>query len=168
MPRVTEGSSFGYGYAGRSLTFYYEFEITNRGLIPVEVVGVGRPGPGLEPVPYPPEFAGEPYEAVNEFGSLAPGEEMRVAVAYEVTDCDAVPDESWPVPVEIARPWGVYTVWIELPLQSHSDFNLPPDRTHATGAVSWQHDVEWQRSLADAACYYHAGGEPWDWPEGGD
>jgi hypothetical protein len=160
--RLAFGSQWSYGDGRETGTMYHSFMVVNEGGTPVEIVGVGRPGPGLEPVVFPTGVEDE----VNRLGVLEPGQELRLGVAYRVTDCDAVPDEPWPVPVRIDRWWGTQTVWIELPTQSRTRFQLPPDRVD-NGAVWWDEGVAWQRVLADAHCYYAAGGQPWapDEPE---
>jgi hypothetical protein len=68
------------------------------------------------------------------------------------------------VPVRVARPWGTQTVWVELRPQSRRDSQLPPDRIQ-DGGVSWDDNVEWQRTPDDLTCYYTAGGQPWDFDQ---
>lgn len=163
VAHLGHGHESGYG-DGRDIgVIHYDFQVVNEGRFPIEIVDVGRPGPGLEQVPFPSQIGGHPMEVVST-ARLGPGEEVSIGVAYRVTDCDAVPDDPWPVPVRVDRWWGTQNVWIELPTQSREDFQLPPDRTH-NGAVSWDRDVEWQRNLADAHCYYAEGGEPWSFDD---
>jgi hypothetical protein len=159
VAHLAHGHASGYG-DGRDIgVIHYDFEVVNEGRFPIEIVDVGRSGPGLEQVPFPSEIRGHPTEAVGA-ARLGPGQKVFLGVAYQVTDCHAVPDEPWPVPVRIDRWWGTQTVWIELPTQSRTRFQLPPDRVD-NGAAWWDRDVEWQRVLADAHCYYAAGGQPW-------
>lgn len=167
VPRLAHDGSGGYGFdPDEPALIHYEFEVVNEGRFLLDIVGVGRAGPGLEPVAYPSALAGAPTDAVSA-GRLEPGGKLLLGVAYRVTDCDAVPDGPWPVPVRVARPWGAQTVWIGLPTQSGRDFDLPPDRIQE-GSQSWDEQVEWQRNLADAACYYAAGGEAWESGQLGD
>src|SRR5690625_3704064 len=84
VPRVDTGNAGGYGYLEDTGIIFYKFTVTNHGSTPAEVIGLGRPGPGLQPVPLPDEVV---EESTNEFGSLEPGEQMWVAVAYRITDC---------------------------------------------------------------------------------
>jgi hypothetical protein len=163
VPRLSHNGAGGYGDGRETGVMHYDFRMVNEGWFPVEIVGVGRDGPGLEQVAYPSEIGGYPTDAVSA-GRLDPGEALYLGVAYRVADCEAVPDQPWPVPVRVSRWWGTQTVWIELPTQSQRDFELPPDEHHGD-AVSWNDSVEWQRNLADATCYYAAGGQPWDFDE---
>jgi hypothetical protein len=155
VPQVAHGSGSGYGYDEDTWVMYYAFELVNDGGFPVEVLSVGRDGPGLARAEMPP------VERTVPGGRLGPGETMWVGVAYEVTDCAAVPAGHWPVPVRIARPWGTYTAWVELPSLDRASFGLPP----AAGAAPHARQLaqtRWQRLLADAVCHYRAGGAPWD------
>ncbi len=167
VAHLAHGHASGYG-DGRDIgVIHYDFGVVNEGRFPIEIVDVGRSGPGLAQVPFPSEIGGYPTEAVTA-ARLGPGEEAFLGVAYRVTDCDAVPDEPWPVPVQVDRWWGTQTVWLELDLpRSREDFQLPPDRVD-NGAVWWDEGVEWQRVLADAHCYYAAGGQPWSVDERGE
>jgi hypothetical protein len=165
VAHLAHGHAGGYG-DGRDIgVIHYDFEVVNDGQFAIEILDVGRSGPGLEQVPFPSEIGGH-YTEVVSTARLRPGEKVFLGVAYRVTDCDAVPDEPWPVPVRVDRWWGTQTVWIVLPTQSREGFQLPPDRTH-NGAVSWDWDVEWQRNLADAHCYYADGGQPWSFDDPG-
>ncbi|HSI92315.1 MAG TPA: hypothetical protein VK925_02395 [Jiangellaceae bacterium] len=144
VPRLANAGGWGYGYDEDTWLVHQEFGVRNDGSFPVDIIDVGRDGPGLAlaDVSYPLR--------------VEPGESASVEARYEVTDCAAVPREPWPVPVRMARPWGTHTLWIELPRQSPMDFDLPP--THSSGdAVTWADDVEWQRNLADAVCYHRYG-----------
>lgn len=163
VPRVADpshgGGSYTYGYYSDDWIVYHTFEIRNTGAVPYEVTGVGRPGPGLELVDFPVEVGRQPTGEVNDLRRLEPGERMSLGVAYQVTDCAAVPDAPWPVPVNIARPWGTHTAWVELPTQSGEDFDLPPTY-ESDGAVSYAYDVEWQRNMADTVCFHRDGVVP--------
>jgi hypothetical protein len=150
IPRLSATGTAGYGYEHDTPSMHYEFEIRNSGWAAVEVVGVGRDGPGLD--------------LVSSSGAgtrIGGGEHASLGLRYDVTDCAAVPAEPWPVPVRIARPWGTYTAWIEVEPQSPEDFDLPPARA-STDRPSWEGTVEWQRNLADAVCYHHEGVLPGD------
>lgn len=105
---------------------------------PVEVRDLGRGGPGLE--------------LIDSIGStsdiLAPGEAMTVTLVYRITDCDEVPRESWPVPVEVARWWGIQTVDVHPPEQVSLD--APDGERSFSGRDPYA--VGWQRYLAELAC----------------
>jgi hypothetical protein len=162
IPRIADpllgGGSYAYGYHGDDWVVYHTFEVRNAGAVPFEITGVGRSGRGLELIDFPVEIGGHPAGEVNELGRLGPGERMELGVAYQVTDCAAVPDEPWPVPVNIGRPWGTYTAWIGLPSQSFADFDLLAE--DGDDAVWYASDVEWQRSMADTVCYHRDGVVP--------
>lgn len=102
-PRVSDTGSSMVGFDHDAGVMHYVFGIVNEGRFPVEVVSVGRAGPGLAPAE-PPVW--ENWESLVTGGWLGPGDIVQVGVAYEVTDCQAVPDGPWPVPVRMARPWG--------------------------------------------------------------
>lgn len=153
------GGAYSYGYHDETWTMHHTFEIRNAGAVSFKITGVGRSGPGLVPVDFPVEVAQQLEGEVNELGRLAPGERTILGVAYQVTDCAAVPDEPWPVPVHIARPWGTHSAWVELPPQSHEDFGLPP-AYESGAAVASAFDIEWQRNMADAVCYHRDGAVP--------
>lgn len=156
VAHLGHGQASGYGDGRDTGVIHYYVQVVNEGRFPIEIVDFGRSGPGLEQVPHPPD----PLDIVSA-ARLEPGEEVLLGIAYRVTDCDAVPDEPWPVPVRIDRWWGTQTVWIEPELpRSRRTFQLPPDSVD-NGAARWDEDVEWQRVLADAHCYYTAGGQPW-------
>jgi hypothetical protein len=73
--------------------------ITNFGLAPVTLAGIGRDGPGLH--------------LTRVEGRLpvrvAPTASARLTLYYRITDCAETPVGSWPVAVRIAQPWGTRT-----------------------------------------------------------
>ena len=159
VPRLSDGDASAYGY-NDSWVMYYEFEVVNDGITAVEIVDVGRSGPGLDLVDHPIGVDGSPSGVAQLPVRVAAGDHVWLGVAYEVTDCDAVPSEPWPVPVTVSRPWGTHTTWLSLPEQSRLDYHLP---TAGAGDEGEYRDeaVEWQRALAEAVCHYREGGEPW-------
>lgn len=144
MPRLVPAGGAGYGYGGESGAWVmdYQFDIRNDGWFPVEIVDVGRNGPGLDLV-----------GTLGVGNRIGAGRSANVGVSYDVTDCAAVPAEAWPVPVRVARPWGSHTVWMELEPQFPEDFDLPLSDASTDELSSWEATVEWQRNLADAICY---------------
>ena len=107
----------------------------------MRVLGIGRDGPGLV------------LESVDGALPLTLGhnEGVGVMLHYRVTDCAAVPTGSWPVPVRVERPWGTYTVYIDMPTQPAGDIIDNP----AIIPDGDRQAVPWQRNLAAQACVYH-------------
>lgn len=136
-PRFAPGGGSEYG--ADSGTFFYRFSVRNDGLIPMTIVDAGRGGPGLELTSVDGALP----------VTLSRGAETEIKLSYRVTDCTAVSEEAWPVPLTVDRPWGGQTVHLPLPTQLQSEWrggDLPP-----LGVVR-RGPVEWQRSLADLAC----------------
>jgi hypothetical protein len=116
----------------------YEIHVTNRGWIPIEVVGLGRSGPGFELVDVRATLP----------TTLAPGESMDAVLLYRVNDCAAVPADAWPVPVQVRRSWGTVTAYVDVPTQVSPA--APAGMRQFTGRDPYA--VEWQRRAADLAC----------------
>src|SRR5690606_9122870 len=137
VPRVSWSDSLGWGSSASPDQVSHEVVVENKGWTPVEVLGMGRSGAGLELLEVRGTFP----------TTLEAGQIMRVEVVYRVTDCAAVTADPWPVPVRVQRPWGVHTSYVQLPHQTSWD---------APGAYSYTgrdpYAVEWQRWLADRAC----------------
>jgi len=116
----------------------YEIHVANRGWTPIDVVGLGRSGPGFELV--------EVHATLPT--TLAPGEAMDAVLLYRVNDCAAVPADAWPVPVQVKRTWGTVTVYLEIP----PDISplAPAGIRQYTGRDPYA--VEWQRIVTDLAC----------------
>ena len=115
----------------------YAAVLRNDGWGPVEVLGAGRDGPGLDLV----EVRGA-FPTV-----LGPDDQLEVVVAYRVTDCAAVTADPWPLTVRVGRFWGEYTVQVELP---YLTVGAPSGLRYYEGRDPYA--VEWQRALADGAC----------------
>ena len=112
IPRIGPGSAWMTGVDAEQRTFYLGFEIVNNGSFTIEVTGAGGTVPGAERAPVPDEFESGDGPRGDEFGSLAPGGRMWIAVAYRVTDCAAIVQAApGLVPIQVARPWGTYTHW---------------------------------------------------------
>jgi hypothetical protein len=109
----------------------------NNGWAAVRVLGAGRGGPGLELV----EVAGFAPQ------TLPPGGELGFELRYRVTDCAAVPEQPWPVPVVVGRPWGAQTIHLHLPPLTGDD---APTEYSYSGRDPYA--VEWQRYFAEKAC----------------
>jgi hypothetical protein len=130
VPRLIWSPTAGYGYeshvAGRLITT--DVVVHNAGWTPVTLTGAGRSGPGLELVEV---VGGFPVE-------LGRAAEVTLVLTYRVTDCAAVTDRPWPVPVHVDRPWGTYTAGIAVP-----PITRDPDTRQ----------YEWQYALADQVCH---------------
>lgn len=78
--------------------------------------------------------------------TAAPTESVNLTIYYEITECRSVTAAVQPIPLRIARPFGVQTI----------DIELPPLRPETGGwMVSVPEDpdaVQWQRFLADHVC----------------
>lgn len=136
-PQLVPGSASEYG-ADRG-TIYYTFSVRNDGFAPLTLVGAGRSGSGLQLTSVESRFP----------VTLRHGEETSITVNYLVTDCGAVSEDAWPVPLTVRRPWGSQTVHLMLPVQDQIQWrgsDLP------SLDVSRHGPVQWQRSQADMAC----------------
>ena len=112
--------------------------IVNHGWTSAEIVGAGRSGPGLRLA----DVSGTlPI-------TLAPGQSVSLRLRYRVTGCAAVPATPWPVPVQVTRPWGTVTVFIQLPTMDPP--GTPSGMRTFTGSDPYA--VPWQRALADESC----------------
>jgi len=128
--------------------FTRQVAVQNTGWTTVRVTGVGQDGPGLHLVrPGGPEGFPKDLELVGSTPvpfDLHPGQIATVEVAYQITDCAAVPLGSFPVTLRVGRPWGTQTV----------DISLPPTPAPgiADGLVAATEMIGWQKAMADAAC----------------
>jgi hypothetical protein len=136
VPRVSSTDESGYEYGWDPV--HHSVAIRNDGLLPIQVLGVGRSGPGIR------------LDRVDGAvpSTVDPGGYVRVTLTFTIHDCAAVPAQRWPVPVEIERPWGAQTVYIDLPAK---DDREGPEWSTGT---RMQRGIEWQRWLADMACRY--------------
>jgi len=141
VPRLSWTPNSGYGYGGspRNRTVEYEVRISNRGWTSVEVVGLGRSGPGFELRSVRAQLP----------TTLRPGENMDATLLYQVTDCAAVPADEWPVPVTVRRTWGTATGYVQPPTQTSP--SAPTGTREYQGRDPFA--VEWQRAVADMVCY---------------
>jgi hypothetical protein len=138
VPRLSWPSNAGYGWETSTLdrTIKYEVRIANRGWTTVEVLGLGRSGPGFELRSVRAQLP----------TTLRPGEDMDAVLIYQVTDCAAVPADEWPVPVTVRRTWGTATGHVQPPSQPiQVGQRAYPGRDPFT--------VQWQRGVADMVCY---------------
>jgi hypothetical protein len=95
------------GYAnGDTHEFSVRVSVANNGWAPLDVLDIGRDGPGLDLV----HVAGAPLPY-----TLPPGESRDHELVYRVTDCAAVPATHWPIPVRLDRAWGEEVVYLDLP-----------------------------------------------------
>ncbi|MEY9862806.1 hypothetical protein ABH935_008454 [Catenulispora sp. GAS73] len=128
--------------------FTRQVAVRNTGWTTVHVTGVGQDGPGLRLVrPGGPEGFPKDLELVGSTPApfdLHPGQIVTVEVAYQVTDCAAVPSGSFPVTLRVDRPWGTQTIDIAMP--------LTPAPGTTNGLVPATDMVGWQKEMADNAC----------------
>jgi hypothetical protein len=138
VPRLSWTPNAGYGYSTSTedRTIEYQVEISNRGWSTVEVLGLGRSGPGFELRSLRAQLP----------TTLRPGEAMEAVLVYQVTDCAAVPVDVWPVPVTVRRTWGTATGYVQ-----------PPSQVPQVGQRAYPgrdpFAVQWQRDVADMVCY---------------
>jgi hypothetical protein len=97
QPRLVAEAT-GLDTAAGPRTFTVLLEVRNDGLRPVDLLEVGRSGPGLELIGSTGGHARLPGR------SVAP-----VTLTYRVTDCDAVLQRQWAIPVRIR---GSGTSWL--------------------------------------------------------
>ncbi|MEZ0113587.1 hypothetical protein ABH920_007620 [Catenulispora sp. EB89] len=128
--------------------FTRQVAVQNNGWTTVHVTGVGKDGPGLHLVqPGGPEGLPKDLELQGNTAvpfDLRPGQIAIVEVAYQITDCAAVPSDSFPVTLRVDRPWGTQTVDISLP--------LTPAPGTPNGLVPESAMVGWQKAMADDVC----------------
>ena len=105
--------------------------LVNNGQLTETVLGVGASGPGLTLLPSTDTYP----------RTLAPHTGELLTLHFAVTDCAAVRDGPWPVPVRVSRPWGTVTLHVAGP-------TFPDYPGEAGGTPGpW-----WQRRLANVAC----------------
>lgn len=142
----------GYAYsAARGGPVSHEVTIVNHGRFAVEIVGIGRDGPGLRLLAVSRAFAdaaagGTP--ALELPSTLDAGAVLTFTVVYAVTDCAAVTGQAWPLPIRVRRPWGAQTVYVSLPTQ----VSMAAPQGSRTFSGPDPFAVQWQRNLADRAC----------------
>lgn len=117
--------------------------VHNEGWTTVRVTGIGKDGPGLRLLG--PDDPGGPNKNSEIPGARPPfdlhaGQTVTMAVIYKITDCAAVSDGPFPVPVRVDSLWGTQTVSIALPSVYSGPAYTP---------------VEWQRAMANDACGIH-------------
>lgn len=81
--------------------------------------------------------------------TLGPGDTADAEFVYQVTDCGNIPNEEWPIPVRVERPWGVQTVYVEPPPQEpdlSENSSLNEDES-----IMWQ----WHGARASYVCDWH-------------
>jgi len=131
-------SNSGYGSGGGPGWAEHEVVVENQGWTPLTIVAVGRSGPGLELTEVRGTFP----------VTLQPGDQTSFYVVYRVTDCTAVSNEPFPVPVRVERWWGEQTAYIEIPTYPSRD---RPGSYSYSGQDPYA--VQWQRGMADFGCH---------------
>ena len=140
LPRVTTGEN-GNGMMADGLhhQFMETVEIRNSGWTSMTLEGIGRNGPGLRLVAVDGTFP----------TVLAPSTGQVFSLTYDVTDCGAVPQGEWAIPVRIDRPWGVWSSWVRPQPFVPMGTNVPSMRSYS-GRDPYA--KEWQAALATTAC----------------
>jgi hypothetical protein len=119
---------------GEPGTFALTVRLSNDARLTRHIRSVGRSGPGLQliSVEAPAELAGWTSE--------------EMTLHYRVTDCASVPKGTWPIPVRVDHPWGLWgtsTAWVAGSLEM-------PDAAASDDLDSWE--IPWQQALSRAAC----------------
>ncbi|WP_188195103.1 hypothetical protein [Nonomuraea sp. SYSU D8015] len=121
-------------------TVSMRFDIRNAGWTAVTITGVGRSGSFMRLVKTDgPRF---PH-------TLEAGEKVHVELVYQVTDCDAVPDEDWPIPVRVERWWGAQTVEVD-PSPQTPDVSEDYDEEPVDGEMPAL--IKWHAARASHVC----------------
>ncbi|GAA0409308.1 hypothetical protein Acor_61590 [Acrocarpospora corrugata] len=128
--------SQGWG-SGDTKTFSIRFGVKNDGWTSTTIVGAGRSNSSIRLVQ---------IEGVKLPITLEHGDTAQLEFVYEVTDCNSVLIEEWPIPVQVARPWGTETVYVVPPPQEPDSanpyYNDYDENTH------WQ----WQVARSSYVC----------------
>ena len=132
VPRIERDDLMGGFIAGvEGRGFSIGVPLANNGQLTETVLGLGRSGPGLTLLPSTDTYP----------RTLPPHSGELLTLHFAVTDCAAVPDGPWPVPVRVSRPWGTVTLYVAGP--------TVPDYP---GTADGPPGTPWQRRLADVAC----------------
>jgi hypothetical protein len=123
-----------------------QFTVKNTGWTTARIVGFGKDGPGLKllgpgDVGGPTKYSDIPSPRLP--FDLGPGQSTPLVIYYAITDCGAVPSDSFPIPIRVDRPWGTQTI----------DIHLQP--SYVTQGEGFQIDppeIGWQKAMADSAC----------------
>jgi hypothetical protein len=133
--------------------------VENHGGRPVRIVGVGDDRTGIRTLRATATKTSRPIRSSSPVSGtgpitsrspyiLNPGDIVEITMFLQFTDCRAVSDQPWPIPIRLARPWGIQTTYIlHLPIRATSD--------HGGWSVVYRGDpraVEWQRWIADDVC----------------
>ena len=140
LPRVTTGMN-GNGMMADGLhhQFMETVEVRNSGWTSMTVDGIGRSGSGLRLTSVDATF---PVE-------LPPSTGRVFSLSYDVTDCAAVPQGEWGIPVRIQRAWGVWSAWVRPQPFVPMGVDVPGVRRFSG---SDPYAKEWQAALAFTAC----------------
>lgn len=141
VPRVSARLS-GWSTDSERHRFTYLMRVRNDGIAPVEIRRVGRSGPGLTLL----SVNGLPPAA--RIASFTGAGSVDVELAYEVTDCGAVPTGSWPIPLQVKNSWGTHTIAVQPGVLTWPD--APAGTWSYSGADP--NSAPWQRVLANVAC----------------
>ena len=134
-PRLSS-DTFGYDVDRGTRSFRMHLLVENRGLTDVHVTSVGRSGAGLRLI------------GTSDVPTvLQPSTGAEVTLHYRVTDCGAVQQGDWPVPVVVDRPWGSLTTYDVAPTMQAA--NSPATYTYEGDDP---YAVPWQVYLARRAC----------------
>jgi hypothetical protein len=119
--------------------------IQNHGWQAVRIVEVGDDSAGVRTLRT--TAANEPITPQSPY-VLNPGDTAEITLFLRFTDCRAVSDQPWPIPIRVSRLWGTQSIHVfHLPIRATSD--------HGGWSVADRGDpraVEWQRWIADDVC----------------
>ncbi|MEV4016003.1 hypothetical protein AB0J35_36430 [Nonomuraea angiospora] len=127
-----EGSS---GWSdGDKRTVSIRFGIRNDGWTPVTIAGVGRSSSFMKLLK---------IEGIHAPIVLRSGNVADVELVYQVASCNNIPQE-WPIPVQVERPWGTDTVYVE-----------PPPQEPNSSEDDWSDAWKWHAARASYVCDWH-------------
>ncbi len=145
-PRLVLNAPTAFGVNSDSSTIFYEITVRNSGLLPVTIVSAGRDGAGLR------------LASVSQSlpVTVDPSGTISVRFTYQITDCDTVTSDPWPIPLVVNRVWGRQIINVSLPTQLNQAEtqarSAPAEERQPLPLVARAGQVEWQRNQADLAC----------------
>ncbi|GAA3070126.1 hypothetical protein [Streptosporangium carneum] len=137
---------------GKPPEFAYELRFTNHGVREVVLLGAGRSGPGLalravqagKSMMWPDADTLERSHSTDFPYVVAPGASAELRLLYVVTDCAAVPFDSWPIPVRAMQWWGETAVDLRPAPQAFGPYRSREGESPRS--------PEWQKYMADYVC----------------
>ena len=141
----SDRGNYGDTWNQASKQFATDILIRNDGWSSIRIVGVGQDEPGVRLIAASGISETHPEGARILPFTLNPGESAAVTIAYQITDCTAVPVGKLPIQVRVDRWWGTQSVSV-----THPEYYEVGDKVSTIGPGSGS--VEWQRAMADRAC----------------